>query len=147
MKHFRQMLEARHFVILTDYKPLTYAFSQKRDKCSPRFNQFTTDICHISGQDNVVADGWSRVEAVCTSVSPKPWTKRRQQTRNSPTFFKGPLLPVGEVPGSRLGHISTMRHVFNQTTPYVPETLRRQVFYSLHGLGYLGTRATAKLIS
>ena len=31
--------------------------------------------------------------------------------------------------------------------PYVLETLRRQVFDSLHGLGYLGTRATGKLIS
>jgi hypothetical protein len=29
------MLEARHFVIFTDHKPLTFAFSQKRDKCSP----------------------------------------------------------------------------------------------------------------
>ena len=49
-------------MILTAHKPLTYAFSQIRDKCSPRqFNhldfisQFTTDIRHISGQDNVVA--------------------------------------------------------------------------------------------
>jgi cleavage and polyadenylation specificity factor subunit 1 len=53
IKHFRHMLEARHFVIFTDHKPLTYAFSQRRDKCSPRqFNhldfisQFTTDIRH-----------------------------------------------------------------------------------------------------
>ena len=49
------MLEARHFVIFTDYKPLIYAFSQRRDKCTLRqFNaldyisQFTTDIRHIS---------------------------------------------------------------------------------------------------
>ena len=63
------MLEARHFTILTDHKPLTFTFQQKRDKCSPRqFNhldfisQFTTDICHISGQDNVVADTLSWVE-------------------------------------------------------------------------------------
>jgi len=34
--HFRRMLEARHFVIFTDHKPLTYAFSQRRDKCSPQ---------------------------------------------------------------------------------------------------------------
>ena len=32
VKHFRHMLEARHFVIFTDHKPLTYAFSQRRDK-------------------------------------------------------------------------------------------------------------------
>jgi cleavage and polyadenylation specificity factor subunit 1 len=63
------MLEARHFTILTDHKPLTFAFHQKRNKCSPRqFNhldfisQFTTDIRHISSQDNIVADALSRVE-------------------------------------------------------------------------------------
>jgi hypothetical protein len=65
-------------VIFTDHKPLTYAFSQRRDKCSPRqFNhldfisQFTTDIRHISGQENVVADALSRVEAVGASFSPE----------------------------------------------------------------------------
>ena len=31
LKHFRHMLEARHFTILTDHKPLTFAFHQKRD--------------------------------------------------------------------------------------------------------------------
>jgi cleavage and polyadenylation specificity factor subunit 1 len=36
VKHFRHMLEARHFIIFTDHKPITYAFQQKRDKCSPR---------------------------------------------------------------------------------------------------------------
>jgi hypothetical protein len=36
VKHFRHMLEARHFIIFTDHKPITYAFQQKRVKCSPR---------------------------------------------------------------------------------------------------------------
>jgi cleavage and polyadenylation specificity factor subunit 1 len=51
VKHFRHKMEARHF---TDHKPITYAFQQKRDKCSPRqFNhlefiaQFTTDMTYI----------------------------------------------------------------------------------------------------
>jgi hypothetical protein len=30
------MLEARHSIIFTDHKPITYAFQQKWDKCSPR---------------------------------------------------------------------------------------------------------------
>jgi hypothetical protein len=45
VKHFRHMLEARHFTIFTDHKPIIYAFEQKRDNCSPRqFNHldFTT---------------------------------------------------------------------------------------------------------
>ena len=76
VKHFRHMLEARQFTILTDHKPLTFTFHQKRDKCSPRqFNQldfisqFTTDIRHISEQDNIVADTLSRVEVIATSVT------------------------------------------------------------------------------
>jgi hypothetical protein len=36
IKHFRHMLEVRHFTIFTDHKPITYAFQQKRDRCSPR---------------------------------------------------------------------------------------------------------------
>jgi hypothetical protein len=70
------MLKARHFTIFTDHKSITYAFQQKRDKCSPRqFNnldfvfQFTTDIRHTSGQDNVVTDNLSRVESVTAPPS------------------------------------------------------------------------------
>jgi len=76
VRYFRYMLEARHFTILTDHKPLTFAFHQKRDKYSPRqFNhldfvsQFTTDIRHISGQDNVVADALSGVEVITAPVT------------------------------------------------------------------------------
>jgi cleavage and polyadenylation specificity factor subunit 1 len=76
VKHFRHMLEARHFIISTDHKPIIYAFQQKRDKCSPRqFNhldfiaQFSTDVSHISGQDTVVADTLSRVESVTAPPS------------------------------------------------------------------------------
>jgi cleavage and polyadenylation specificity factor subunit 1 len=75
-KHFRHMLEARHFTVFTDHKPITYGFQQKRDKCSPPQSnhldfiaQFTTDIRHISGQDNVVADALSRVESVTAPPS------------------------------------------------------------------------------
>ena len=73
---FRHMLESRHFTILTDHKPLTLAFQQKSDKCSPRqfkhvdyIPQITTDIHRISGQDNIVADAVSRVEPRTTPVN------------------------------------------------------------------------------
>jgi cleavage and polyadenylation specificity factor subunit 1 len=76
VKHFRHMPEARHFTNFTNHKSITYAFQQNRDKCSPRqFNhldfiaQFTTDIRHISGQDNVVADTLSRFESVTAPPS------------------------------------------------------------------------------
>ncbi|GFS87369.1 retrovirus-related Pol polyprotein from transposon opus [Trichonephila clavipes] len=71
IRHFRYMLEARDFTVFTDHKPLTYAFRQKSDKCSPRqirqldfISQFTTSIVHIPGSDNIAADVLSRVSAI-----------------------------------------------------------------------------------
>jgi cleavage and polyadenylation specificity factor subunit 1 len=76
VKYFRHMLEAQNFFINTDHKPIIYSLQQKRDKCPSRqFNhlecvaQITIDKRHISGQDNVVADGLSRVESVTAPLS------------------------------------------------------------------------------
>jgi hypothetical protein len=62
------MLKTRRFTVLTENKPFTITFYQKRDNFSPRqFNhldfisQFTTNIKQISGQMNIVADIISRV--------------------------------------------------------------------------------------
>lgn len=75
VKHFKFMLEGRHFVIYTDHKPLIFAFQKKDRTCTPRqFNhldlvsQYTTDIRHISGLNNVTADTLSRIESL--SVPP-----------------------------------------------------------------------------
>ncbi|GFX57365.1 transposon Tf2-6 polyprotein [Trichonephila clavipes] len=69
VKKFKHMLEGRTFVIYTDQKPLTYAFQQHSEKCSPRqlrhldfISQFSTDIRYTKGSDNTVADALSRIE-------------------------------------------------------------------------------------
>ncbi|GFW77099.1 transposon Tf2-11 polyprotein [Trichonephila clavipes] len=63
------MLEGREFIIYTDQKLLTYAFKQKRDKCTLRqlrhldyISQFSTDIRYVVGTEDKVADALSRVE-------------------------------------------------------------------------------------
>ena len=70
------MVEGRSFVIYTDHKPITFAFRKKSNQCSPRqfrhldfISQFTTDIRHVSGKDNVVADALSRVEEIETTLN------------------------------------------------------------------------------
>jgi cleavage and polyadenylation specificity factor subunit 1 len=94
VKFYRHMLEARHFIIFTDHKPITYAFQQKRDKCPSRqfhhldfIAQFTTDIRHVSGQDNVVADALSRVESVTARQHrTKHWPQHKTATTSSEHF-------------------------------------------------------------
>ena len=51
------------FYVLTDHKPLTYVLITRSDRYSPRqarhpdnISQFTSNIRHVHGLDNVVAD-------------------------------------------------------------------------------------------
>nr|CAH8841726.1 unnamed protein product [Trichobilharzia regenti] len=68
IRHFRHSVEGREFIIFTDHKPLTYSLNSPSDKYSPResrqldyVSQFTSDIRHVSGVNNTVADALSRV--------------------------------------------------------------------------------------
>ena len=61
------MLEGRTFRIYTDQKPLTSAFLKARDPVSNRqrqqlavISEFATDIAHVPGLENVVADALTR---------------------------------------------------------------------------------------
>ena len=77
IKHFRYILEGRHFTIFTDHKPLTFAFNQNTEKASPRelrqlsfISEFSTDIKYVPRGKNVVADALSRLE-ISTISFPK----------------------------------------------------------------------------
>ena len=70
IRHFRHFLEAREFHVITDHKPLTHSFNSKPDCHSPQqvrqldfISQCTTDICHVTGRGNPVADALSCLEA------------------------------------------------------------------------------------
>jgi hypothetical protein len=72
---FRHAVEGRHLVMFTHHKPLTYAFNQNLNQCSPRqfrhfdyIGHFTTDVRYITELDNNVADELSRIEAIAKSV-------------------------------------------------------------------------------
>ncbi|XP_032689768.1 uncharacterized protein LOC116853023 [Odontomachus brunneus] len=91
VKYYRHMLEGRIFTIYTDHKPIVYAFQQNPLHSSPRqvrhlayIGQFSTDIRHISGKENVVADTLSRVESIQKGLARPFVTKAfRQQVFQS----------------------------------------------------------------
>nr|VZH99584.1 unnamed protein product [Spirometra erinaceieuropaei] len=67
VKHLRLFIEGRDFTIFTEHKPLTFVVRSHSDKYNPRkishldyISQFTTDIRHIDGPKNAVADMLSR---------------------------------------------------------------------------------------
>lgn len=91
------MIEGRQFTIFTDHKPLTYAFQLKTEECSPRqFNhlnfisQFSTDIRHVAGQKNVVADALSRVYAISQPFDIKELANSQQNDNELKNLLKQP---------------------------------------------------------
>ncbi|GBN83606.1 Transposon Tf2-6 polyprotein [Araneus ventricosus] len=155
IKYFRYLLEGTKFTILTDHKPITYAFSQKIEKLSPRqinhlnfIAQFTVDIKHISGKDSVVADALSRIESISTSPMAYEDIARSQQDDEEldlllkqPTSLSLQKLQVPNTDVMLYCDISTQ-----VIRPYIPKTHRYQVFRNLHDLAHPGVRATVRPI-
>jgi hypothetical protein len=78
IRHFRWMLEGRRFTIYTDHKPLTFALFKAADAWTARQGrqlsyvaEFTNDIRHVPGVDNVVADNLSRPPPASPAASVK----------------------------------------------------------------------------
>lgn len=161
VKHFKHMLEGRHFVIFTDHKPITFAFQQKDRKCTPRqFNyldlisQFTTDIRHISGKNNVTADTLSRIEAVTRAAEADSTSILESLAKSQETDMELKDLISGDsslklrqvaVPGTKLKLYCDVKT--DKPRPFVTQDLRQTIFQQLHGLSHPGAAATVKLIT
>ena len=70
VRHFRHFVEGKPFTLYTDHKPLIFALSNNADR-SPRQSrhlsfiaEFTSDIRHVKGKFNVVADKLSRINTI-----------------------------------------------------------------------------------
>ncbi|GFW10559.1 uncharacterized protein TNCV_893541 [Trichonephila clavipes] len=106
--NFKHLLEGNDFVIYTDHKPLTFAFKQKNEKASPRqqrqlyISEFSCNIQHVLGKDNVVADALSRIHSISKSTLRK--LQKKQTTdeelqillHNNSLKFKPSTLPSGK---------------------------------------------------
>ena len=159
IRHFRHMLEGRQFVIFTDHKPLVYAFRARPDRHSPReirhldyISQFSTDIRHVKGVDNVVADCLSRPDTssifrdtkidFAKMAADQKEDKDLQELQQSQTSLSFKTFPLISSEGSIICDVST-----GKPRPVVPSTHRRAVFNSIHGLSHPGVRATQQLIT
>ncbi|GBM71644.1 hypothetical protein AVEN_269196-1 [Araneus ventricosus] len=151
------MLEDRNFTIYTDHKPLIHAFTQKHEKCSPCqirnldwIGQFSTDIRHISGSLNVVADSFlikfQRLK--CPRPSDyKEFAKAQlsdekfQLLKSCTNSLKFQFLKVPGMDTELFCDVSTGR-----CRPFVPKQFRRRIFETLHNLFHPGVKTTVKLV-
>nr|VZI50842.1 unnamed protein product [Spirometra erinaceieuropaei] len=89
IRHFRHFLEGREFVVLTDHKPLVFALRAFPDRYSPReirhldfISQFSCDIQHVHGKENVVADALSRLEMASITTDAIDFTLMAEAQRS-----------------------------------------------------------------
>lgn len=159
IRHFRYFVEGRDFVAYTDHKPLTFAFAKVAQPWSTRqqrqlacISEYTTDIRHIAGKNNNVADALSRaiINAVHTELAiDYAAMAAAQRSDEELTAYRTAItgmnlqdIPFGPTGTTLLCDIST-----GQPRPVVPAAFRRQVFEAIHNLSHPSIRATTTLIT
>lgn len=156
IKHFRHMVEGRTFIIFTDQKPLIYAFQQKADKCSPRqfryldfIGQFSTDIRHITGAQNIVADSLSRIDEINTTINFENLATAQQTDEELQKLL---VLNSTSLQFTKLNLPGTSQELFcdistSVARPFIPKDFRKTIFHSIHDLAHPGVRTTAKMVA
>ena len=177
VRHFLYYIEGQPFTIFTDHEPLVNAIKMKSDTQSPRqarqlssIAEHSTDIRHVAGKANVVADALSRVELspstepsdnfdedevqplVCYAIEggidyaalaqAQVDSEEVQLYRTACTGLRLKDVSFADGTFTVLCDISTGR-----ARPIVPEAWREPIFQAIHGLSHPGIEATKKLVS
>lgn len=158
IKKFRYFVEGRTFHILTDHKPLVSAVKNTLDSYLPReqrqleyISEFTTDIKHIQGSSNLVADALSRnctiyTDIVANTIKFDDLAAEQFQSSDLLILQSCPNLNIQPI---RLPSGNTMLAdlSFDRIRPLVPETFRRPIFTYYHSFSHSGIRASQKIIA
>ncbi len=164
VKHFAYFIEGRRFHIYTDHKPLTFAFASSSERWTSRQQrhlalvaEYTTDVRHVHGRDNAVADALSRVELsvnqVCGSVDALDldlvnMAQAQQEDAGVQAYrtaITGLVLADLPIPGTNTTLLCDTS--LGTPRPIVPQSWRRVVFDAIHGLAHPGIKTTRKMVS
>lgn len=157
VRHFHHVLEGQTFVIYCDHKPLSYVFSQKSDNFPPiqrnqltYISQFSTDIRHVAGADNVPADALSRIDSVTHAAVDFTALAAAQEGDNElrelqDSSSSGLVLSKVRVPGTTVDLVCDTST--GRPRPFIPPACRRRIFDQLHDLSHPGVRASVRLVT
>ncbi|GFT25965.1 gag-pol polyprotein [Trichonephila clavipes] len=160
---------ALHQVLDSELQPLAFfsrkltsseksysAYDRKSDKCSPRqirqldfISQFTTNIVHIPGSDNIAADVLSRVSAFNfpSQIDYDCIAETQQTDQELHTLIaSGTSLELKKVTFPNLSTEIMCDLSTGTDRPYSPKQHRQDVFSDMHNLSHPGIRRSVHLM-
>jgi hypothetical protein len=163
IRHFRYILEGRVFTIFTDHKPLVGVLARASDPWTPRqcrhlayIAEFLSDVQHVAGQDNLVADALSR-PPVAVLVPPTPSLRSTaasdlevlaSRQRDCAETQQAPSSASLQVREYELHGIQLLCDFSTgRPRPLVPKEDRKQIFEAVHGVAHPGIRASRRMLS
>ena len=157
IRHFLYFLEGRQFIAFTDNKLLTFCMSKASDTWSSRqqrhlsyISEFTTDIRHVQGKENLVADTLSRATISDVQLGINFFamaTAQQEDTEVQACHTPNSSLQLEDIPfgAQRVTLLCDMST--GRTRPIVPASWRRKIFDLIHGLSHPSVRTIRKLIA
>ncbi|KRZ65366.1 Transposon Tf2-6 polyprotein [Trichinella papuae] len=158
IRHFRHWLEGRQFTVLTDHKPIVQAVQRGTGSHNPRevrqldfITSFTSDVRHIKGAENAVADLLSRASVGSLSVAldsanVEQLAGAQQNDPELADVRRSSSLRLRRIKLHGTDVVLWCDTSHGKTRPYVPQPLRRKVFTTLHGLSHPGIRGSRRLV-
>ena len=152
VRKWRDIIDGFNATVFTDHKPIVGAFKNSKPRLSDKqqrqlsfIGEYISDIIHIAGKDNVVADTLSRSissvgEEEGTNQSGDLMSIAQEQAKNSHDYDDYKAFDIGKV------------KLFCETSypnprPVVPVPLRQTIFQAMHNLCHPGTKATLRLLN
>ncbi|XP_003367811.1 putative integrase core domain protein [Trichinella spiralis] len=135
IRHFRHWLEGRQFTVLTDHKPIVQAVQRGTGSHNPRevrqldyITSFTSDVRHIKGTQNTVADLLSRasvgsLSVVLDSVNLRQLADAQQADPELPAVRRYSSLRLRRVKLEGTDIVLWCDTAQSKTRPYVPQSL------------------------
>ena len=135
IRHFRHFLQGEKFTVFMDHRLLTTAIHSRNPTSSSRqyrhfaeISEMTTDLQHISGKNNVVADALSRVFTITNQ--PINWSTFAADQGTDPNI---PLFATA-ITGLKIDHVMVAGHSIvcdissGLPRPLVPATWVQTIF-------------------